>query len=101
MQHLLKIFTIALFVLIFNSAKIVKAETLEDLAGEINDIREQISKLQSINIKEAIMIDKALKEIDQVMDFVDEKMAKVSAWYDNEWGFASRMCDLANYLGKI
>ena len=32
---------------------------------------------------------------------VDRKMAKVSAWYDNEWGFACRMCDLANYLGKI
>ena len=32
---------------------------------------------------------------------VDGKMAKVSAWYDNEWGFACRMCDLANYLGKI
>ena len=32
---------------------------------------------------------------------VENKMAKVSAWYDNEWGFASRMCDLANYLGKI
>jgi len=32
---------------------------------------------------------------------VDSKMAKVSAWYDNEWGFACRMCDLANYLGKI
>jgi len=28
-------------------------------------------------------------------------MAKVSAWYDNEWGFACRMCDLANYFGKI
>ena len=32
---------------------------------------------------------------------IEAKMAKVSAWYDNEWGFACRMCDLANYLGKI
>ena len=32
---------------------------------------------------------------------VESKMAKVSAWYDNEWGFACRMCDLANYFGKI
>ena len=31
----------------------------------------------------------------------NDKMAKVSAWYDNEWGFANRMCDLADYLGKI
>ena len=32
---------------------------------------------------------------------VDKKMAKVSAWYDNEWGFANRMCDLAVYLGSL
>jgi len=31
----------------------------------------------------------------------DNKMAKVSAWYDNEWGFANRMCDLAVYLGNL
>ena len=31
----------------------------------------------------------------------DSKMAKVSAWYDNEWGFANRMCDLAVYLGNL
>ena len=32
---------------------------------------------------------------------VGNNMGKVSAWYDNEWGFVSRMCDLANYFGKI
>tara|TARA_B100000686_G_scaffold326450_1_gene384288 strand:- start:719 stop:1723 length:1005 start_codon:yes stop_codon:yes gene_type:complete len=32
---------------------------------------------------------------------VDNKMAKISAWYDNEWGFANRMCDLAVYLGNL
>jgi len=28
-------------------------------------------------------------------------MAKVSAWYDNEWGFASRVKDLAEYIHNI
>ena len=32
---------------------------------------------------------------------VADDMGKVSAWYDNEWGFASRMCDLAEYIHKI
>ena len=41
------------------------------------------------------IVDTALTKV------IDNKMAKVSAWYDNEWGFACRMCDLANYLGKI
>ena len=31
----------------------------------------------------------------------DGKMAKISAWYDNEWGFANRICDLAVYVGKL
>ena len=32
---------------------------------------------------------------------VGDNMGKISAWYDNEWGFASRMCDLAEYIHKI
>ena len=32
---------------------------------------------------------------------VGDKMGKVSAWYDNEWGFASRMCDLVEYIHII
>ena len=32
---------------------------------------------------------------------VGSKMGKISAWYDNEWGFSNRMCDIARYLSKI
>ena len=28
-------------------------------------------------------------------------MGKISAWYDNEWGFSNRMCDIAKYISKI
>ena len=31
---------------------------------------------------------------------VGDNMGKISAWYDNEWGFASRMCDLVEYIHK-
>ena len=31
---------------------------------------------------------------------VGDNMGKVSAWYDNEWGFASRMNDLVEYIHK-
>ena len=31
---------------------------------------------------------------------VGNNMGKISAWYDNEWGFSNRMCDLAEYLHK-
>jgi glyceraldehyde 3-phosphate dehydrogenase len=29
---------------------------------------------------------------------VGTKMGKISAWYDNEWGFSNRMCDIAENL---
>ena len=32
---------------------------------------------------------------------VGGNMGKISAWYDNEWGFSNRMCDIAEYLHKI
>ena len=32
---------------------------------------------------------------------VGKNMGKISAWYDNEWGFSNRMCDIAEYFHKI
>ena len=31
---------------------------------------------------------------------LDKRMVKVVAWYDNEWGYSSRLVDLALYVGK-
>ena len=31
---------------------------------------------------------------------VGENMGKISAWYDNEWGFSNRMCDIAVFIHK-
>jgi glyceraldehyde 3-phosphate dehydrogenase len=31
---------------------------------------------------------------------LDGKMVKVLAWYDNEWGYSSRLRDLILYLIK-
>ena len=41
------------------------------------------------------IVDKSLTSV------VGKNMGKVSAWYDNEWGFSNRMCDIAEYLYKI
>ena len=32
---------------------------------------------------------------------VGSNMGKISAWYDNEWGFSNRMCDIAKSLHEI
>ena len=31
---------------------------------------------------------------------VDGKIAKVLAWYDNEWGYSERLVDMAKYVAS-
>jgi len=95
---------VSLIEFVFSSSKNLTAE-------EINNSFIKASKSKLKNILEtnneplvssdfnhnphSAIVDLALTKV------IENKMAKVSAWYDNEWGFASRMCDLANYFGKI
>ena len=79
--------------------------------NKINNSFTKASKKELKNILEAT--EKKLVSIDfnhnpnssivdlSLTNVVGDKMGKVSAWYDNEWGFASRMCDLAEYIHKI
>ncbi len=32
---------------------------------------------------------------------VGDKLLHVTSWYDNEWGFSNRMCDVAVVMGKL
>ena len=41
----------------------------------------------------------AIVDADTTM-VVDEKMVKVLAWYDNEWGYSLRVLDLASWVGE-
>ena len=78
---------------------------------KINDSFKKASKKELKNILEAteeklVSIDFNHNPNSAIVDLsltnvVGDKMGKVSAWYDNEWGFASRMCDLAEYIHKI
>jgi len=95
---------VSLIEFVFSSPKNLTVE-------EINNSFIKVSKSKLKNILEtnnellvssdfnhnphSAIVDLALTKV------IENKMAKVSAWYDNEWGFASRMCDLANYFGKI
>ena len=37
---------------------------------------------------------------ESLTNVVSKNMGKISAWYDNEWGFSNRMCDIVEYLHK-
>jgi len=95
---------VSLIEFVFSSSKKLTAE-------EINNsfIKASKSKLKNIletNNEPLVSSDFNHNPHSAIVDLtltkvIENKMAKVSAWYDNEWGFASRMCDLANYFGKI
>jgi len=71
-----------------------KASKLE-LKNILDTTHEQLISTDFNHNSHSAIVDLSLTKV------IEAKMAKVSAWYDNEWGFACRMCDLANYLGKI
>tara|TARA_B100001057_G_scaffold123083_1_gene121933 strand:- start:2986 stop:3993 length:1008 start_codon:yes stop_codon:yes gene_type:complete len=86
--------------------------TKKDLSVEkINSAFENFSKKQQKKVLEVtheklVSIDFNHNPASSIIDatltkVVGKKMGKISAWYDNEWGFSNRMCDIAEYLHKI
>ena len=95
---------VSLVDLVFNSKSKLSVK-------KINDSFKKASKKELKNVIEAteeklVSIDFNHNPNSAIVDLsltnvVGDNMGKVSAWYDNEWGFASRMCDLAEYIHKI
>jgi len=95
---------VSLVDLVFNSKNKLSVK-------KINDSFKRASKKELKNVLEAteeklVSIDFNHNPNSAIVDLsltnvVGDNMGKVSAWYDNEWGFASRMCDLAEYIHKI
>jgi glyceraldehyde 3-phosphate dehydrogenase len=78
---------------------------------KINDVFETASKNELNNIldvthEKLVSIDFNHHSASAIVDtsltnVVGSNMGKISAWYDNEWGFSNRMCDIAENLHKI
>ena len=84
--------------------------TKKDLSIEkINSAFQKFSKknkVLQITKEKLVSIDFNHNSASSIVDasltsVVGKNMGKISAWYDNEWGFSNRMCDLAEYLHKI
>ena len=57
--------------------------------------KEKLVSIDFIHNSASSIIDESLTKV------VGKNMGKISAWYDNEWGFSNRMCDIVDYLHKI
>lgn len=70
-------FLIFYTVIIFLIVNTVKAETLQDLEQEINDIREELNSVSAnSSIQDAVTIDKAVENLNSVIDFANQSVDK-------------------------
>ena len=85
--------------------------TKKDLSiKKINSAFKNFSEKQKIKVLEItkeklVSIDFNHNPASSIVDttltnVVGKNMGKISVWYDNEWGFSNRMCDIAEYLHK-
>lgn len=70
-------FLIFYTVIIFLIVNTVKAESLQDLEQEINDIREELNSVSAnSSIQDAVTIDKAIENLNSVIDFANQSVDK-------------------------
>ena len=84
--------------------------TKKDLSvDKINSVFKEFSKknkILEITEEKLVSVDFNHNPASSILDasltnVVGKNMGKISAWYDNEWGFSNRMCDIAKHLHKI
>ena len=68
-------------------------------------VSKQKKKVLEISNDKLVSIDFNHNSASSIVDasltnVVGRKMGKISAWYDNEWGFSNRMCDIAEFIHK-
>ena len=68
--------------------------------------KNQPKKILEVTSEKLVSIDFNHNSASAIIDssltnVVGGNMGKISAWYDNEWGFSNRMCDIAEHLHKI
>ena len=93
---------VSLVELVFCTKKDLSIEKINSAFQNFN----KKNKILKITKEKLVSIDFNHNPASSIVDasltnVVGKNMGKISAWYDNEWGFSNRMCDIAEYLHKI
>ena len=92
---------VSLVELVFSTKKKLTAEMInsafedaskKNLKGILEITKEKLVSIDFNHNQASSIVDSSLTNV------VGTNMGKISAWYDNEWGFSNRMCDIAVYL---
>ena len=95
---------VSLIELVFCTNKEINKEIINKAFVEAS--KKQSKKILEITTEKLVSIDFNHNSASAIIDasltnIVGKNMGKISAWYDNEWGFSNRMCDIVEYLHKI
>ena len=95
---------VSLVELVFCTKKEIDKDKINKAFKEASN--NQIKKVLEITSEKLVSIDFNHNSASAILDasltsVVGRNMGKISAWYDNEWGFSNRMCDIAEHVNKI
>ncbi len=95
---------VSLIELIFCTKKEITKEKINE--AFTNASKKQSKIILEITTEKLVSVDFNHNSASAIIDssltsVVGKNMGKISAWYDNEWGFSNRMCDIVEYLHKI
>ena len=95
---------VSLIELVFCTKKEVTKEKIN--YSFLNASKTKFKRIVDITDEKLVSIDFNHNAFSAIVDasltcVIGKNMGKISAWYDNEWGFSNRMCDLAKYIHKI
>ena len=94
---------VSLVDLVFCTKKNLSVKKINLVLDEYSNIYKK--KVLDITKEKLVSIDFNHNPASSIIDttltnVVGNNMGKISAWYDNEWGFSNRLCDIVEYLHK-
>ena len=94
---------VSLIELVFCTKKEVTKEKIN--YSFLNASKTKFKRIVDITDEKLVSIDFNHNAFSAIVDasltcVIGKNMGKISAWYDNEWGFANRMLDLTEYIHK-
>ena len=95
---------VSLVELVFCTKKKINIKKINDVFEKASN--NELKKILEVTYEKLVSIDFNHHPASAIIDasltnIIGTNMGKISAWYDNEWGFSNRMCDVAKYLHKI
>ena len=94
---------VSLIELVFCTKKNIDKEKINEAFKLAS--KNQLKKVLEITYEKLVSIDFNHNSASAIVDssltsVVGKNMGKISVWYDNEWGFSNRMCDISEYINK-